>query len=201
VAAGVRPAPFLPDLVGRYSAVYAMIGMIAWLFVYRSTATLVQCGILLVFAQAAVEVQGLVSDTCSRTLRLRRSPQIAAMIDLYRGGFSRSRLTGSGSSCSTVPQPAHLRLGDAGLHAARHGGAEIRHYWSARARGTSMSGSRSGAWRGSAHLCAPGLGAAQQQLQPGFGARLEHGGNHSGATRHDRRLCRADHPAVPQGVP
>jgi len=71
---------------GDILAVYAMVGMIAWFFAYRSTTGLLQWGILLVFAQAAIEVQGLFADHLFEEPAYPSSP-LAGSIDLYRGGF------------------------------------------------------------------------------------------------------------------
>lgn len=73
---------------GDILALYALIGMIAWFFVYRSPATLLHWGILLVFAQAAIEVQTIAAEAILPSSAPLQSGQVTDAIALYRSGFA-----------------------------------------------------------------------------------------------------------------
>jgi uncharacterized protein len=65
---------------GDILTLYAVMGMLAWFFVYQPPAGLLRWGILLLFAQAAVELASIPpsSDPVA----------IAASLNLYHGGFA-----------------------------------------------------------------------------------------------------------------
>jgi uncharacterized protein len=66
---------------GDILSLYAIIGMIAWFFIHRSPTELLRWGVLMVLAQMAVDLSGSVA--------MRGDPaEIAASLDLYRGGFT-----------------------------------------------------------------------------------------------------------------
>ena len=202
LAAAVRPAPFLPDLVGRH------IGALRDGRHDRLVLRLPVAAGTCCWARRCCCCSRSSRSNCSRI-----EPWHLDAAEIRRGisnGWPvRSAFTAAASS--TLPPTASasscsIRSSACSSSAGRRW-ATCCSAWPAL-----KSGFLHGEWprrryariaalrlrHRRADLCAAGLGADPQRLQPCVGPRLESGCDDAGAARHDHRLCGADHPAEPQ---